>query len=304
MAGSPSTIERRIDVILALPSRPRRRPAWGLLTIAILIAWGGFTLTGTSDATAGDRPTYLATQEGMDLHAQAVYARVNEHAAGDQDGDGSVSKEECWWFVTAVVMAQPEVMLAEYPQADLDEDGELRLVEAFLFVRGDYDIENLNKETQIAIATAKKAGDRKRAEELKAEAGVAGIEMWHVILDRRHQILDMMDDEPSFAKVKAISQKMAKIKMKKEVKGSLDRMLGEIEGLKNEAAKLRDKATQVGGEKAVKLKTKADHLEDKAAELKAQLIQELSGKIAKLEAAGHKEKAAELQIVLAELEAE
>ena|GEM_PF-1153724 len=308
MAANPNTIERRIDMILQSPDRPARRRVWGLLTIVFLLAWGGLTLTGPAHAqehSKANEPKYLATEKDMDLHAKAVYARVNEYAAGDQNGDGVVSKEECWDFVTAVVLAQPQVVLREYPEADYNKDGELELTEVYLFVRGDHEIEHVQKEAQGDIVAAKKAGDPERAKEIKDEIAIAEIEAWHLILDRRDQLLDMINVEPNVEEVKAVADKMAKIKAKRAGKGTLDEKTAEIAGLKKKASGLRTKAAKIGdGEKAAAYEAKSQQLEQKAADMQAKLVAGIKGKIAKLEAAGKQEKAAELRDKLAELEEE
>jgi len=302
MAGSPSTIERRIDVILTFPNRSRRRPVWGLLAVAILVAWGGFTLTGVAEDS---KTQYANTEEDMRLHAQAVYDQVNEYAAGDLDGSGEVTKDECWAFVAAVALQQPQTLLADYPQADQNQDGKLGVVEAYQFVRGDLDLTKLHKEYELAVKQTKKSGDKQQAKELKAEMFAAEMAAYHVILDRRAQFVAEMNGEPTRDEVKAIAEKVAQFEAKKKVKkGSLDETLAKIAGLEKKAAGMRDKAAQLDGDKAAKYEAKAQQLEQEAADMTAKLIQGLTGKIAKLEAAGQQEKADELKAILAELEAD
>jgi beta-lactamase regulating signal transducer with metallopeptidase domain len=306
MAGNASTIERRIDVILTLPSGRRRRPAWALLTAAVLLAWGGFTLTGVAQdkgKAKGKKAEYTATEKSMRLHAQKVYARVNEHAAGDLDGNGEVTKEECWAFVAAAVLQMPDAVLKEYPKADSDKDGNLDLMEAYLFVRGDDVIAGLHKKQQPEIDAALKAGDKELAEQLKQETYAAEMGAWHFILDRRDALLDMMNSEPSVADVKMVAAKAAKLEAKEHAK-KLAEAIGELGDMRKKAAALRAKAAEVGGDQAAKYEAKAQQLDQQADQLRDGIAKKLESEIAKLEAAGEQKKADELKAQLAELEEE
>ena len=290
-------------MILAFPNRSRQRPVWGLLTVAILVAWGGFTLTGVAEDS---KTQYANTEKEMRLHAQAVYAQINEYAAGDLDGNGEVTKDECWAFVAAIALQQPGALLADYPQADQNEDGKLGVVEAYQFVRGDLDLTQVHKEYEFAVQKTKKSGDEQRGKELKAEMFAAEMATWHVILDRRAQFVAAMNGEPTLKEVKAIAEKAAKFESKSKVKvkqGSLDETLAKIAGLEKKAAGMRSKAAQLDGDKAAEYEAKAQQLEQEAATMTAKLVSGLTSKIAKLEAAGQQEKADELAAILAELEA-
>jgi beta-lactamase regulating signal transducer with metallopeptidase domain len=300
MAGSPSTIERRIDVILAFPNRSRRRPAWGLLTVAILVAWGGFTLTGVAEDS---QPQYANTEEDMRTHAKVVYDQINEYAAGDIDGNGEVTKDECWAFVAAVALQRPAALLADYPEADQNQDGTLGVMEAYQFVRGDLDLTQVHKEYQLAFEELKKSGDKQRAKELKTEVFAAEMAAYHVILDRRAQFVETMSREPTLEEVKAIAEQAAKFEAKSK-KSSLDETIAQIADLRKKAEELRSKATQLDGDEAAKYENKADQLEQKAEAMAAKLIQGITSKIEKLEANGDHEKADELRAILAKLEAD
>jgi len=308
MAGNPSTIERRIDVILTLPSGRTRRPIGALLTAVVLLAWGGFTLTGVAQdkgkakaKAKGNQAEYTATEKSMRLHAQKVYARVNEYAAGDLDGNGEVTKEECWAFVTAAVLQMPDAVLKEYPKADSNKDGNLALMEAYLFVRGDDVIKGLQKKQQPEIEAALKSGDKELAKQLKQETYAAEMDAWHFILDRRDVLLDMMNGEPSVEDVKMVAAKMAKFEAKDRSK-KLAGAVGELNDMRKKAAALRAKAAEVGGDQAAKYEAKADQLDQHADQLKEGIARKLQDQIAKLEAAGEQKKADELKAKLAELE--
>ncbi len=307
MAGNPSTIERRIDVILSITSRSSRRPIRGLLTACLLVAWGGFTLTGVAKDTPGGE--YADTWEDMQRHADQVYAYINQYATADSDGDGEISKQECWAFVAIAAMQQPDAILKRYPGADVDKDGELDLMEAHDYFRGDWDLTHLFDKIKQASEKALKAGNEERAQSIKAGAKAKEMAVYHVALDRRVEVLEMMPAEPSAKTVQALSEKIAKAeaqraaeKVKKQKKGGLDGELGKIHELKKKAAALRQKAEQADGRKSEKLLAEADDIEKQAALLKNKLCDGLRSKIAKLEQAGKHDKAAELKDVLAKLE--
>ena len=313
MAGNPSTIERRIDVILELPSRPGRRPVWGLLAVAIFAAWSGFTLTGVAQAGdpvkggKGGESKYAATKEDMTRHAQVVYARVNELDGGDQDGDGQVSKEECWTYLTAALLMTPDATLKRYPQADHDGDGQLDLTEVYLLVRGDDDVKRGEKKTQSAIEEAKQAGDKERAKQIEADSLAKGVMIWHKILDRREQMLDEMSDLPSTDMVKKVAAKIEKLETEwaaENKSGKLDYAIGQIYELKAKVAELRERAAELNGDEAKAYLDKANQIEEKAAQLKEQTVTYLEQVIAKLEAEGQQEKAEQLAAKLAELKAD
>ncbi len=318
MAGNPTTIERRIDVILESTRRLPRRRSWGLLAAAFLIIWGGFALTGAADdkdKAKAKKTKYLATEKDMRLHAAALYARVNEYGAGDLDGDGAVSKEECWAFVTAVVVRHPEAVQREYPEADHNQDGKLDLVEAYQFVRGDYDLEKVHKKAKTAISAALKEGDEERAQALKAKTFATEMETYHFILDRREALLAMANPEPSLDEVTAVAAEFKKFEAemaaKEKAAAGLDakKRAEEVAKLK---AKIKDLEAQGEFEKAKQLKAKLAKMKAAESEKTAQPDKEerakkiamLKEKIAQLEAEGQTEKAEKLKAKLAELESD
>jgi hypothetical protein len=244
---------------------------------------------------------YAATEPDMRRHASVVYARVNEYEAGDLDGNGEVTKDECWAFVTAAVLQMPEAVLEKYPKADSNKDGSLAMMEAYLFVRGDDVIKGLQKKQQPEIEAALKSGDKELAKQLKQETYAAEMDAWHFILDRRDVLLDMMTSEPSVADVKMVAAKMAKLETKERAK-KLAEVIGELNDMRKKAAELRAKAAEVGGEMAAKYEAKADQVDQKADQLKEGIARKLESEIAKLEAAGQQEKADELRAQLAELD--
>jgi beta-lactamase regulating signal transducer with metallopeptidase domain len=318
MAGNPTTIERRIDVILESTRRLPRRRSWGLLAAAFLIVWGGFALTGAADDkdnAKAKKTKYLATEEDMRQHAAAVYARVNEHAAGDLNGDGAVTKEECWAFVTAVVLQHPEAVQKEYPEADHNRDGKLDLPEAYQFVRGDYELEQLHKKAKTAVGAALEKGDKEKAEALKDKMFAAEMKTYHFILDRREALLAMANPEPSLDEVKAVAAEFKKFEAemaaKKKAAAGLDakKRAEEVAKLK---AKIKDLEAQGEFEKAKQLRAKLAKIKaaegEKTAkpdmEERAKKIEMLKEKIAQLKAEGRTEEAEKLKAKLAELESD
>ena len=307
MAGSPSTIERRIDVILTLPRGRRRRPILGLFAIAIVMGWGCFTLLGAVGPKKGagvKKGEYLATKEDMQRHADAVYAQINEYAVADQDGDGKVCKEECWRFVAAAALRKPDAVLAAYPLADEDGDGKLGVVEAYRYFRGDYDLQRLYDKSGDSFKKAEQAGDKKLLKQLKADMFAAEMDAYHMFLDRRIELVQQVTGAPSAAEVVAIGDAIDAFEAEQAAKGwhkKLAGVVGEIRDLKKKAEELRAEAAGLDGEHAAKYEAKADKLEGKAAQLKAEVTGKLTGKIEQLEAAGEHEQAADLKAVLQDL---
>jgi hypothetical protein len=306
MAGNARTIERRIDVILEANSRLRRRRIWGLLVAVSLVAWGGFVLTGPAQAQDKSDPNdakYLPTEQSMRAHAKEVFARINEYAGGDLNDDGEVTKEECWAYVTAAVLQNSAAVLAKYPQADQNKDGELEFKEAFLFARGDDVIEGLHKKLDSKKKALSETKDEEAVKEFKAKVYAAEMEAWHFILDRRDQLLDMMSTRPTVAQVEAATQEMIKLGAKAE-QDKLAGALARIAELEKEAQALLTKAAKADDATAAKLEAKAAKLAEEAAKLREGVAAKLKDKIAALEAKGEVAKAEELKAQLAELESE
>ena len=308
MAGRASTIESRIDVILSQPSHSKSKPIAGLLAFGLVLSWAALTLAGPAagkhKVKQGD-PEYAATEKEMRLHAAAVYALVNEYEAGDLNGDGEVTKEECWAFIAAVVMQQPTAILAEYTQADGNQDGVLELEEAYQFVRGDYDLDATHKRLGKVLEEAKKSGNEQKAAQVKADWFATEMETYHVILDRRARLLDMMTTEPDIATVQSIADRMAKHDAEMKTKGLLkktDKTTQEIVELRAKASELRTAAASFSGKEATGRISKAEKLEQRADELSAKVTKVLTEHIAKLEQAGDNEEAEALKGKLAEFD--
>jgi len=302
MSGDPRTFERRIDMILLQTDRPTRRPLLRLPTVMLLVLWSGFVLAGTAQGQTKSTPKkvkYAATVQDRDRHAQVVFAQVLEFGAGDLDGDGNIVKEECWAFLAAALLEMPDKVLQAYPEADHDDDGKLSEDEAFLFARGDFDFERLHKALKQDIDKALKAGDEAKAQELKQGLPTRELAVWHPILDRRSQLLEMIERVPS---VEAVRRAAASIDRLSKVEKVGD-PCKDIAGMKEKAAQLREEATKLGEKKAQFYLQKADELEQKASELKAKVIAKLEAGIEQCKADQQPEKAAELSAKLKEVEA-
>ncbi|MBN2448075.1 MAG: hypothetical protein JXO22_15200, partial [Phycisphaerae bacterium] len=310
MAGNPSTIERRIDVILAMPNRPERRSKWRLAGLALVCAWTGFALTGA--ASAGDKtkkqcvkPEYAATEKAMREHAAKVYEEVNQYAAGDCDDSGDVSKEECWTFIATAMMLMPEKVLQTYPDADLNGDGTLELSEAFRFGRGDPELEKTEKLQKEKLTKLGKTEDEAAMQQAKMEAEAAMMETYHVILDRRSKLLAMMEQEPTVDDVNRVSQQMAQIEAGwalDDCKKMCESEFAQISELKTKAAELRAKAAESEGNEAKKLITKAEMAEEKAAQITKKLGGYLEEQVSSLESIGQQRQADEVKSMLSKLQ--
>ncbi len=181
MAGHPSTIERRINVILESPTRSPKRPAWGLPTIVLLLAWGGFSLAGAAGPTqtaGAEHQAWPAAAPAVKEHAIQVYNLVAEHAAADFDGDGVLSYREKSAYLVALAMQVPEAFMEEFPYADRDHSGRLDCLEAYGVIRGI---------TLVAYA------DRRPT---AATEEVLPLEFCHMALGAQKWLVDNMTREP------------------------------------------------------------------------------------------------------------
>lgn len=309
MAGNPSVLERRIDMILSLSDRRPRRSILRFPALVLLLLWSGFVLTGAAEAqTKGGskKVKYANTVEDRDQHAQVVFEQVMKFGTGDLNEDGKITKDECWAFMTAALLEMPEKIMEAYPEADHDQDGSLCGEEAFCFSRGDYDFERLHNKMKQSITDAKKSGDEAKAQACMKDLEVKECAAWHVILDRRADLLKMIKKPPSTEQVRLAAEEIQKANQKTMMKMQAGDPIKELAYLKQQTGQLRAEAAQLAGEKAElkaeKLLQKAEELEAKAAELKAKISAKLQAEIAKLEADGHAEKAAQLKQKLAELD--
>jgi beta-lactamase regulating signal transducer with metallopeptidase domain len=308
MAGNPSVLERRIDMILSLSDRRPRRSILRSPALIIVLLWTGFALSGAAEAqTKGGckKVEYANTEQDRDRHAQVVFEQVKKFGTGDLNDDGQITKDECWAFLTAALLEMPEKVMRAYPEADHDQDGTLSKEEAFLFSRGDYDFEKLHQQVKKAVSEAKEAGDEAGAQALIEDLKVKECAAWHVILDRRADLLKMMKKPPSTEQVRLAAeesrkaeQKMMKLQAGMPVK-ELALLKQQVEQLRAEAARLDAEKARLKAEKVLQ---KAEELEAKAADLKAKITAKLQAEIEKLEADGQAEKAAQLKQKLAELD--
>ena len=301
MAGNTRTLERRIDMILSVRDRGRRGPILRLLAALFLLAWGGFALTGAAQAKPPKQAQYADTEQDRDRHAQVVFNRVKQFGTGDVNGDGEITKDECWAFMTAALLEMPEKVLKAYPKADHDGNGSLDKEEAFCFARGDYDFERLHQKLKKGITAAEKNGDKEQVQKLKESLTVKEMATWHIVLDRRSALLEMVERPPAIEAVRQAAAEIAKIGENQEKK-VVAAPLKEIVELKEKAKQLRTDAAKFQGQEAEGRLKKAQQLEEKAAELKAKVTAKLQDDIAKCETAGKADEAAKLKEMLAKLQ--
>ncbi|MCP4902550.1 MAG: M56 family metallopeptidase, partial [bacterium] len=132
MATNPKTIERRIDMILHSKHCTSSRYKWSLLTLAFLLAWAGFTLTGDavgSDGVGYDHPR-SATEKSVHKRVSAIYNLVREHDAADFNRDGALSYLERDTYLVALAMRNAGPFMDEFPYADRNHSGNLDIIEA------------------------------------------------------------------------------------------------------------------------------------------------------------------------------
>ena len=302
MAGHPSTIERRIDVILTQPNRAPRGVLGRLGAAVLLVAWCGFSLTGAQEPANGAKTKYEATEAGMRQHADVLFAQVKELPGGDVNGDGTVTKEECWAFVTAVILSQPEAVLAAYPWADRNDNKQLETEEAFYFGRGDYDFEALHEKL---AADKKKVGDGKdqqKVQEFKQKMATAEYATWHVILDRRAALVAQAKTLPSPEFVRKVLNNDMKELLAESDFGQCAQGVKEVAKLKQEAKKLRAKASGASPADKAELEAKATQFEDKATQLASKIEAEIGTHLEAADTKGATDEAARYRDLLKKLE--
>jgi len=167
MAANLKHVERRIDMILRTNGN-RFQPRAGYFGAAIVLAWGGFVLSGAAagplapDQAQSKKVVVTATgQDGrahvvIDSAADTAKPRAvrppndgaptqvrlvgvsdkqladfaRQHAAADVNADGAVSRSERAAFLVALSMADPAAVLKRFTHADRDHDGTLSPLEA------------------------------------------------------------------------------------------------------------------------------------------------------------------------------
>ncbi|MCH8807764.1 MAG: hypothetical protein IH986_17000 [Planctomycetes bacterium] len=91
------------------------------------IAWPQGVAYFVSDDAEGAHAVFqLHTEVG----AQALARLFEQHPAADSNGDGKVARVEHDAFLIAAAMTDPAAVLAQFPKADRDENGELSASEA------------------------------------------------------------------------------------------------------------------------------------------------------------------------------
>lgn len=200
MATNPSTIERRIDVILESPALASRKSARSLPAAAFLLSWAIFALAGAvAPASAKGKP-WLATEEAVKEHAIQLYNLVAEHEVADFNGDGELSYLEKDAYLVALAMEDPESFMEEYPFADRNHTERLDFLEAYGVVRGITRVAYLDRRigAEIEAVPDRESDDgRQQVDEIMAKYAPAGLQLLHEALDAQQWLLDNMTSEPS-----------------------------------------------------------------------------------------------------------
>jgi len=268
MAGRHSNIERRIDVILESKTGPRRARIWRLAAATLVFTWGAFVLSGAAQAE-NPKKQWAPTMQDVKQRNAEMLAFVGENDFVDADGDGEVTVPEKHVYLSALAIANADVVLAQFPMLDKNKDGELGVREAYALARGALIDGSDLKKIQFKAQKAYKAGDTQEADALKAQAAGVEAEYWHLVMDDQQWMLDNAEQAPD-AKLFSVVNKKIQMIWKKE---------------KSEHAK--------------KIKSKTGEHDQKT-----DYIEQLKKKIAKLEADGHQEKADQLKKKLKKVEQE
>ncbi len=183
MASDPKNIERRVHMILTMPtrfSRERKHRRHGLLLL--LCVWGGFALTGTVDAVPknGTMPSgWPATEESVKQRAVELYILVAEREQADFNGDGVLSYLEKDSYLVALATQNADAFMEEFPYADRNHSGNLDILEAKDVIRG-----------ITLIAYADRRPDA-------VTEHLLPLQFCHMALDAQRWLLDNATSEPS-----------------------------------------------------------------------------------------------------------
>jgi hypothetical protein len=173
MAANPSTIERRINVILDSATWSSGRISRALPVLTVFLACSAFAVIGatsTGAQPAGDER--VPTQEAVQTRAAQVYERVADRAAADINGDGFVSYREKSAYLVGLAMGSSAQFMDEFPFADRNSSETLDLTEAYDVIRGI---------TLVAYA------DRRPT---AVDEPALDFEFYHVALDAQEWLLD------------------------------------------------------------------------------------------------------------------
>lgn len=187
MAGNPSTIERRINLLLRSTDRSDTGRVRSLPSLLFALAWVVFTLTGGVDAKPKSEDwdnRRIAAENAFRAHFGEVMAQVAEYDIGDLDGNGELSYWEKTTFVTTLALSQAEAVVEAYPYADTDQDGELTVTEACDFVRGLPRLRRIERQGEF---------DREAADEETLNALQEALDAQQWLLDRMTAVPESRD---------------------------------------------------------------------------------------------------------------
>ncbi len=279
MAGRPSTIERRINMVLKSTDRSAAGRVWGLPALLLVLAWGVFTLTGVVDAQPNSEPskkTWPATEEAFEAHLAEVMAQVGEYDLADLDGNGELSYWEKTTFVTTLAVSQAGPVIEAYPYADTDQDGELGLAEACDFVRGLTLVRGIEMQGQLDHKAAVERGEDElaAAQAIKARVQEERLAAFHEALDAQQWLLAQMTTVPDSQELvdnnAFIMENLAKKQKRKQhvaasAEKAIQHLVSEIEDIRQQLA------AETDSKRIAKLEDTLKKLESKAAVLKAEL---------------------------------
>jgi beta-lactamase regulating signal transducer with metallopeptidase domain len=254
MAGSVSSLERRIDMILTSTGRRASSPAGQVLVAALFIGWSVFALTGATGVEAGPSSHESITDQTLEDHAARVVARIARYPSADVDSDGEISFAERNAFLVTVVLSDTQQYLSSFPYSDPFQGRELDVMEAYDVVRGLSYRSKVEHKVKLKLVDGKEKGlDGHELEQLKKDGYLAQLEATQVVLDAQDALLDRIAAEPPADKVAAVHEKIDKnrqyeeqLKIEKKTKTILMKAEElEKQGRTEEAAELRDKAEKL-----------------------------------------------------------
>lgn len=182
-------------MILQSPHVSSHRRAWGLSTLALLVIWGGFTLTGADTNLAPvDTPIWPLTEEAIHQRASDVYYLVTEHGAADINGDGNLSYLEKDTYLVALAIRNAESFMEEFPYADRNHSSHLDILEANGVIRAI---------TLIAYADRRASASTEHS---------LPLEFCHAALDAQIWLLDNQTETPTAGELDQIWSVLCRVR--------------------------------------------------------------------------------------------
>jgi hypothetical protein len=214
MAGRISNLERRIDMILQSPQQPAGRVRTRVLAVALIIAWGGFVLSGAVDATPGQEVTERSIKE----QTAKICERIAAYPVADVDGNAEIDLEELNAFLAAALLEDPDALIECFPYAGSFQASTLKLMDAYDLVRGITYRKGIERESREALLKAEQSNAAPEQLQLqKVRQQIVSLQATEVVLQAQESLLDRMAVVPEAETVAKALQYIMTVKKKEQI---------------------------------------------------------------------------------------